>query len=99
MPRKLRYADEAAGDLDAIARWQTQPGSGTAGARRVRAIRAAIRGLKQNPCLYARGADPGTRELPCEGHRVVYAVEPDTGDNATAGDVTVLAVFGPGQAR
>jgi len=31
------------------------------------------------------------------GYRVIYRVDPDTGADATAGDVTVLAVFGPGE--
>jgi hypothetical protein len=30
---------------------------------------------------------------------VVYEMDPDTGRNATAGDVLVLRVFGPGQSR
>lgn len=30
-----------------------------------------------------------------EGYRILYEVDPDTGDNATAGDVRVLRVFGP----
>jgi hypothetical protein len=34
-----------------------------------------------------------------EGYRIVYVVDPDTGGNAEAGDVTVLRVFGPGQLR
>jgi len=34
-----------------------------------------------------------------EEHRVLYSVEPDTGRDATAGDVMVLRVFGPGQDR
>jgi hypothetical protein len=37
--------------------------------------------------------------MTCEGHRVIYRVQPDTGLNATAGDVLVLRVFGPGQSR
>jgi hypothetical protein len=49
--------------------------------------------------MYARGEHENTRELSVEGHRVVYAVTPDTGSNATAGDVLVLRVFGPGQLR
>jgi hypothetical protein len=32
-----------------------------------------------------------------EDHVVVYELHPDTGSNATAGDVLVLRVFGPGQ--
>lgn len=39
------------------------------------------------------------RERHVEGHRIAYEVEPDTGEDATAGDVTVLRVFGPGQDR
>jgi hypothetical protein len=33
-----------------------------------------------------------------QGHRIIYLVDPDTGKNADAGDVTVLRV-GPGQLR
>ena len=29
----------------------------------------------------------------------IYRVDPDSGSNATAGNVTVLRVFGPGQDR
>ena len=39
------------------------------------------------------------RERHVECHRVAYEVIPDTGDDATAGDVTVLRVFGAGQDR
>jgi len=65
----------------------------------LRAIRAAIRRLKRAPCLYAVGQRRGTREFSVAGHRVIYRVTPDTGSNATAGDVLVLRVFGPGQSR
>ena len=41
----------------------------------------------------------GSRERVIEGHTVVYAVDPDTNDSRTAGDVYVLRVFGPGQDR
>ena len=37
--------------------------------------------------------------MTCERHRVIYRVQPDTGLSATAGDVLVLRVFGPGQSR
>jgi len=40
-----------------------------------------------------RRAPPCEGSLPCEGYRVVYRVTPDTGNNATAGDVLVLRVF------
>src|ERR1039457_687251 len=100
MPRRLRYTPEARDDLDAARRWQTQPGSGPAAIRRVKAIRAAIQRLKLTPCLHPVGQHPGVREPPCDGgYRALYEVLPDTGRNDTAGDVQVLRVFGPGQDR
>lgn len=99
MPRSVSLATEAVDDLAAIRRWQFQPGSGLAAKRRVQAILRTIEGLRHHPCLYARGDQPGTREVSSERHRIVYIVEPDTGRNADAGDVTVLHVFGPGQSR
>jgi plasmid stabilization system protein ParE len=81
-------------------RWQTQPGSGPAAIRRIKAIREAIRRLKQHPCLFPVGRYPGVRELPCDGgYRALYRVAPDTGRDRTSGDVEVLRVFGPGQDR
>jgi plasmid stabilization system protein ParE len=98
--RKLDYTDEAIDDLEAISHWLTQPGAGPAARRRLRAIRAAINRLRQQPCLHAFGEHPGVRELPCEGgYRALYEVHPDTGRSETAGDVLVLRVFGPGQDR
>ena len=99
MPRNLRYTEPATDDLEAIRRWQTQPGSGLAAIRRMKAIRAAINRLRHFPCLYPLGDQAGVREMPCGGHRVIYAVDPDTGRNDDAGDVLVLRVFGPGQSR
>jgi plasmid stabilization system protein ParE len=86
-------------DLEGILRWQTQPGAGAAAIRRLSAIRAAIRRLQRTPCVYPVGDQPGVREMPCVGHRVVYKVDPDTGSSRTAGDVTVLRVYGAAQAR
>ena len=100
MLRRLRYAEEALADLDAIRGWLTQPGSGQAARRRLAAIRASIRNLRVHPCLYPVGAHAGVRELPCDGgYRVLYRAHPDTGRNETAGEVRVLRVFGPGQSR
>ena len=99
MARRVSLSDQAAVDLNAIYRWQSQPGSGAAAKRRLQAIRDTIERLRHHPCLYALGDQPGTREVSSEGHRIVYVVDPDTGRNADAGDVTVLRVFGPGQSR
>ena len=100
MPRRLIYAPRAVADLNAMQRWQTQSGSGPAAIRRVQAIRAAIRRLRQHPCRYPVGVHPGVRELPCAGgYRALCRVTPDTGHDETAGDVRLLRVFGPGQSR
>ena len=100
MPRALIYAPEALAELDAVALWLSQPGSGPRARRTLAAIRADIRRLRQHPCLWPVGDHPGVRELPCAGgYRVMYRVHPDTGRDETAGDVRVLRVFGPGQDR
>jgi hypothetical protein len=39
------------------------------------------------------------RERFVAGYRLMYIVQPDTGSDRTAGDVTVLRVYGPGQLR
>jgi plasmid stabilization system protein ParE len=96
LPRRLGYTNEALADLNAISGWLTQPGAGQAARRKLMAIRASIRRLRQHPCLHPVCDHPGARELPCQGG---YRVHPDTGRNDTAGDVRVLRVFGPGQGR
>jgi plasmid stabilization system protein ParE len=99
LTRTLIYAPRALRDLEAIRLWFHQPGTGPQARRRFGNLRAAIDRLAEFPCLYPTGDHPGLREASCEGHRVVYRVDPDTGRNATAGDALILRVFGPGQAR
>jgi hypothetical protein len=77
-----------------------QPGSGPAAWHKLDAILAAIEDLRDYPCRFPLGAHPGVRERQCAGgYRALYRVRPDTGSDATAGDVRVLRVFGPGQER
>jgi plasmid stabilization system protein ParE len=97
VPRRLDFAPEAADDLERLRRWHAQPGAGQAAERRMRAILAAIWRLRRTPCLHPHSVRPGTRQMVIEDHVVVYELHPDTGRNATAGDVMVLRVFGPGQ--
>ncbi len=100
MPRRLIYAPRARDDLKAVRRWLTQSGSGPAAWRKLATIRTEIRRLQQTPCLWPFGQHAGVRELPCTGgYRALYEVIPDTGSNATAGNVRVLRVYGPGQDR
>jgi plasmid stabilization system protein ParE len=97
--RSIRLSPAAEEDLQAIRAWLDQPGSGPRARARRRAIAQAIRDLVRHPSRYPVGDHQGVRERPVAGHRVLYCVMPDTGDNATAGDVLVLRVFGPGQSR
>lgn len=100
MTRALVYAPRARNDLDAARRWLTQPGAGSAARRKLKAIWVAIEGLRDHPCRYPVGAHPGVRELPCDGgYRAMYEIIPDTGRDATSGDVRILRIFGPGQSR
>lgn len=78
--------------------WLTQAGAGPRALRRLEHIIAAIVGLADHPCRHSQ-SERGRREFSIEGHRVVYRVTLDTGRSATAGDVLVLRVFGPGQSR
>jgi plasmid stabilization system protein ParE len=99
-PRRLRYTNQALTDLNAIRGWLTQPGAGPAARRKLIAIRASIRRLRQHPCLHPVCDHPGVRELPSQGgYRALYRVRPDAGRNPTAGDVLELRIFGPGQDR
>jgi plasmid stabilization system protein ParE len=96
--RILSYTLAARLDLEAAFEWLSQPGSGRRAQRRIQHIAAAIDRLVEHPCRHPRSRH-GRREFTVEGHRVVYRVTPDTGRDATGGDVTVLRVFGPGEDR
>lgn len=95
MPRKVVPTEVASADLRAAKGWLRQPGAGEAAKARLRHIRDAIRQLKFAPCLWAVGDHPGIREIHVEGYTIFYEVTPDTGDNATSGDVLILRVYGP----
>lgn len=40
---------------------------------------------------------PRRYQMVVSEHRVIYRIDPDTGESMTAGDIRVVAVFGPGQ--
>lgn len=95
--RRLTIARGAARDLSDARRWLTQPGAGARAGLRLASLSVAVQDLRRHPCRWSAGEHPGTRERPVEGYRIIYEVAPDTGDDATAGDVMVLRVRGPGQ--
>jgi plasmid stabilization system protein ParE len=97
--RKVTTAPEAARGLAEARRWLCQPGAGPFGVRRWEALRAARRSLRDYPYLGGTSEEhPRHRQLVVSGYRLIYRVEPDTADSATAGDVRIVAVFGPGEA-
>lgn len=97
--RRLTIATAAARDLAAARRWLTQPGADERAARRLLALGAAVQDLREHPCRWPAGERTAVRERPVEGYRIAYEVAPDTGDDATAGNVNVLRVWAPGQER
>ena len=96
--RKVVISRKAFADLVGLRRWLTQPGSGHRARRKLAAVNRSIKDLKREPCGWPR-IDATRRERTITGYVVVYSVLPDTGDSRTAGDVTILRVFGPGQDR
>jgi len=98
MRRKVTTTADATDALQAARLWLTQPGSGRSGRRRWEYLRDAGKRLRGNAYLGAVLPEvPGHRQLVVSGYRVIYQVQPDTGENATAGDIRIVAVFGPGQ--
>ena len=73
-----------------------QPGSGPAAHDIWRRIRETPARLRDWPYLGpASDEHPGCRAIMAGEWTFVYAVSPDTGDHATAGDIVILAVFPP----
>ncbi|MFL5198485.1 MAG: type II toxin-antitoxin system RelE/ParE family toxin [Microvirga sp.] len=99
MARQVIISQNAARDMRSVREWLKQPGAGPKATRRLAQIRSAIRTLRHSPMQWPAGAHAAAREFTVAGYRVIYAVKPDTGENATAGDVEVLRVFGPYQDR
>jgi plasmid stabilization system protein ParE len=99
MPRRVITSRVAARGFQAARKWLLQPGSGANGARTWRALLQARRTLRDHPYIGVQDANqPIYRVLVVSDYRLVYRVLNDTGDHATAGDIRIVAVFGPGQA-
>lgn len=99
MRRAVFGSPAAARDLAQIREWLMQPGAGRRATRRLSAIAFAIRGLAAHPTRYPARDHVGIREWPVEGHRIMYRVVPDDGDEHTGSRIEVVRVFGPGQNR
>lgn len=98
MARRVLVAPRAAEGFRCARNGLTQHGSGPVGHQRWQELKKAKTQIRLAPCRWPISTDlPGKRKFSVEGYQIIYSVEPDTGDNETAGDVNILAVFGPGQ--
>lgn len=98
MPRRVSLSRQAARDLDHAREWLTQPGSGKRGRALWNALQDSRRELRRLPYLGPSSERyPGLRQLVVSGYRVIYLVDPDTGETATAGNILIATVLGPGQ--
>ena len=96
--RRLIIAPDARDALREARKWLTQLGSGRTGRAKWIALRDAPNLLLLDPCKGAAYADlDGLRQHVVSGYRILYKIVPDTGDSATAGDVLVAIIIGPGQ--
>ena len=58
----------------------------------------AVAELRRYPYLGAPDDERNGHRKPVKsGYRIIYRVSPDTGETKTAGDVIVVAIFGPGE--
>ena len=98
MTRRVTTAPGALEALRQAHAWLTQEGSGPQGRARWAALRDRRKRLRTHPYLGTPIEDRPERYLLfVSEHRLIYQVDPDTGESATAGDVRVVAMFGPGQ--
>ena len=98
MVRRVTTAPDALEALRQARLWLTQTGLGPQGLARWLSLRDSRRRLVEYPYLGAPvDGHKGRYQIVVSEHRLIYRIDPDTGDSATAGDIRVLAVFGPGQ--
>ena len=84
--------------LRRVRAWYTQAGSGPIGRAKWEAVRDTPKKLKQAP--YSGGVAPGlpdARQIVVAEHCFIHDIDPDTGLTATAGNVRILLLPGPGQ--
>ncbi len=98
MVRRVAVTPEAAAAFRNARQWLMQPGSGRAGALRWQKLRGIRKILQRSPYIGpAFAGQPGVRVVVVSDYRVLYQVVPDTGDTQSAGDILIVALFGPGQ--
>ncbi len=100
MPRKVRTAAKAVAALDQARLWLLQPGSGSFGLQRWTALQSVPRRLRDHP--FAGPVCPENsayRQIVVHGYIFYYRIMPGAGGSATAGDIEIVDIFGPGQDR
>ncbi len=98
MARRVTTTPDALEALRQARAWLTQRGSGANGRARWEALRDSRKRLRTYPYIGTPiEGHPKRYQLVVSEYRVIYRIDPDTGESATAGDLRVLAVFGPGR--
>ncbi len=95
--RRVTTDPAAALAFAAARRWLLQPGSGPAASAKWEALKQARRDFATYPYIGSPSAEhPAHRQRVVAEHRIIYRVDPDTGDSATAGDIRIVALSDPG---
>ncbi|WP_132095579.1 hypothetical protein [Caulobacter sp. BK020] len=99
MARELVVSPRAEADIVAAAdRFFAYAGATPQALKRQEALIEAIRGLVHAPVTFRASLRfDGVRERIVSGCTIYFEVTPDTGENATAGNVLVLHIKLPGQ--
>ncbi len=99
MTRALIVSSRAEADIVAAEdRFLAYGGPTPQALRRLQDLIEAIKDLKTAPVMFKMSTRfPGVRERVVSGCTIYFRVLPDTGLNATAGDVRVLHIKLPGQ--
>lgn len=94
----MRLSPSAQADLQSIARWLRQPGSGTTARKKLNEVWAAVRGLRVNALRHPVFTPTGGRKCSISGgYEIHYDVFPNPPGSTRSGIVVVVFVKGPYQ--
>lgn len=94
----VKLSLDAQNDLLSVTRWLSQPGAGAEAAHKLAALKAGLRGLRQDPLRHPEFEPTGGRKCTTRGgYEIHYDVTPDPISSTTTGRVDVLFIKSPFQ--
>lgn len=94
----MRISLDAQDDLLGITNWLSQPGAGVEAANKLAALKAGIRGLRQDPLRHPEFEPTGGRKCTTRGgYEIHYDVIANPAGSTSSGWVEVLFVRSPFQ--